>query len=221
MRTIEKKSPVSSRILREPKRSESTSNAHLLRRPSHSEVKDDKPRTLIPDRLERSSESRGSSTDPKGIAPLMKGLEQNFGGDTRGPDHLQTRGGYGSAGSAGSSGTSPSDPEQERTDEALESLDQHFDVFDNPGGGNTDGVVSLDDLRDVATGEFDQDKARERLLEAGVKDTDVDKVLERLSEDAGHLLEQEDLLSELVMANDTGEREEPKISLSEMTSNHI
>ncbi|MGE0491037.1 MAG: zeta toxin family protein [Vulcanimicrobiota bacterium] len=59
-----------------------------------------------------------------------------------------------------------------------ETLENYFEVFDNPGGGGTDGTASNDDIGDIASGDYDRDRARERLVEAGVDQAQLDETLD-------------------------------------------
>ncbi|MGE0494116.1 MAG: hypothetical protein AB7S38_33205 [Vulcanimicrobiota bacterium] len=108
------------------------------------------------------------------------------------------------------------DEETRRDRDAVRYLDEHFDAYDNPGGGDTDGVVSVDDLQDVASGDFDQDKARERLQAAGVAEEDLDAELARLQENAEYLLGRDELLDEIDVANDPGGDHDDKIARSDL-----
>lgn len=97
------------------------------------------------------------------------------------------------------------DRRQELSDgDALEILEEHFEVFDNPGDGGTDGKISDGDLRDLVEGDYDRAAARERLREAGVAEEDLNDALGRIESSAQHLLEGDtDLYDDLDVANDS------------------
>jgi hypothetical protein len=92
--------------------------------------------------------------------------------------------------------------EQAAENQALEDLDQYGDLFDNPGGGRRDGIISTNDLKAFSEGNFNRDAAREQLLDLGVAEADLDTTLDRLTESASYLLKNEDVLDRLDVAND-------------------
>lgn len=99
------------------------------------------------------------------------------------------------------------EPEDQRTEfeRNAENLETYFDVFDNPGGGDTDGTVSDDDIREIAEGDYDQDAARERLLDSGVAEDEVDEVLEGIEGTATYFTENEDERNQVDGADDGGD----------------
>lgn len=74
-------------------------------------------------------------------------------------------------------------------DQALQAVDQYFEVFDNPGGGKPDGMISRDDLQKVAEGDFNKDTARHYLRRAGVKEQDLEAALIKIQGTAQFLLD--------------------------------
>lgn len=106
--------------------------------------------------------------------------------------------------------------ELQRDYQALKQLDQDFDIYDNPGGGDTDGVVSYGDLEKIADGDYDEEKARERLTEAGIDSSIHDKYLERMEQNADYLLDRPELLEELDIANDSSDDHDSKIARSDL-----
>ena len=87
-------------------------------------------------------------------------------------------------------------------DQALNDLDRYGDVYDNPGGGDPDGIISTNDLEDIASGEFDEDAARDRLEQLGVSESEIDETLQRLRTSADTLLENDELREDIDVAND-------------------
>jgi hypothetical protein len=85
-----------------------------------------------------------------------------------------------------------------------ERFDRYFPVIDNPGGGNTDGKVSTRDLERVASGDYDRQTARERLVAEGVTSEHVDAALRDVERTAQELLDNESLRERLDVANDNG-----------------
>ncbi|MFA5508188.1 MAG: hypothetical protein WC423_22380 [Vulcanimicrobiota bacterium] len=96
-------------------------------------------------------------------------------------------------------------PEERRAQEErdhISNLDRNFEVFDNPGGGDTDGTVSRRDIERVAEGDYDFDRAEERLREAGVAEDEIEERLESIEETAVYLLDNDSVLDRLDVAND-------------------
>ena len=96
-------------------------------------------------------------------------------------------------------------PEERKAKEErdhIKNLDQNFDVFDNPGGGKTDGTVSNKDIEKVADGDYDREKAEERLREAGVPADQIDERLDSIEETAEYLLENDSVRNRVDVAND-------------------
>lgn len=101
--------------------------------------------------------------------------------------------------------------------QALDDLDRYGDVYDNPGGGDTDGIISTSDLEHVASGDYDREAARERLKSLGVAEVDMDATLQRLSGSAQTLLDSNDLRNRLDVANDFGGRTDGDIARSDLS----
>lgn len=149
------------------------------------------------DRVRFSRESQEDDSENRGgFQSLLAGLESNFGraGDEEGGVKIPF------GGSASGQPAEPRDPQEV----ALESFEEFFDVLDNPGGGGLDGVVSGNDLRRIAEGDFNEDRARERLLAAGVDESDLDDVLAEIRDNASFLLEQEETLQQIDVASGRG-----------------
>ena len=108
-----------------------------------------------------------------------------------------------------------------REEQAINDLDHYYDIYDNPGkGGNggQDGVVSLDDLRRVAGGNYNQEEARKYLENAGVPAGEIDTRLASLGTSATHFLEHPDLWNQIDQANDPGEDSNGKISRGDIAA---
>mgnify|MGYP000067687236 FL=1 len=84
----------------------------------------------------------------------------------------------------------------------ISNLDRNFEIFDNPGGGDTDGTVSRGDIERVAEGDYDLERAEERLREAGVPDDEIDDHLAGIEETAEYLLDNDSVRDRLDVAND-------------------
>ena len=84
----------------------------------------------------------------------------------------------------------------------ISNLDRNFEIFDNPGGGDTDGTVSRGDIERVAEGDYDLERAEERLREAGVPDDEIDDHLDSIEETAEYLLDNDSVRDRLDVAND-------------------
>ena len=84
----------------------------------------------------------------------------------------------------------------------ISNLDRNFEIFDNPGGGDTDGTVSRGDIERVAEGDYDVERAEERLREAGVPDDEIDDHLDSIEETAEYLLDNDSVRDRLDVAND-------------------
>lgn len=173
------------------------------------------------------------------VNPLVAGLETNFGAGEQGgsPEEVAAVGGAaeggeaepgGSAGSAGGLGgiaealgsKEPLTPEEQarrEENEALTTLDENFDIYDDRGGDDTDGIVSTDDLESVANGDFDEERVREQLAEDGLSEEEIDAHLQELQDTADYLLENEELLDELDVANDESDTD-GKISRGDLAS---
>ena len=98
----------------------------------------------------------------------------------------------------------------------ITNLDKNYDVFDNPGGGKTDGKVSKKDIEKVAKGEYDRDKTIERLKDAGVADKDIDKQLEGLEKTANYLLENDSVRNKIDIANDKDKKVDNEIARGDL-----
>ncbi len=68
---------------------------------------------------------------------------------------------------------------------ALSTLERDFATFDDPGGGDGDGIVSEGDLEKIARGDYDRDAARARIEARG---EDADAELARIEETAQFFL---------------------------------
>lgn len=121
------------------------------------------------------------------------------------------------AGSQGSFGPKL-DFEELRERQALNDLDRYGDVLDNPGGGDTDGTISTGDLEDIASGDYNQESARQRLIDLGVKEDQIDSVLSRLETSADYLLENDDLRDALDTGEEPGSDTDGKISRSDLSA---
>ncbi len=107
--------------------------------------------------------------------------------------------------------------EQAAENEALSDLDQYGDLFDNPGGGRRDGIISTNDLKAFSEGNFNRDAAREQLLDLGVAEDDLDATLDRLGQSARYLLDNKDVLNRLDVANDQRDRTDGRISRGDIS----
>ncbi len=150
----------------------------------------------VKDEVRLSQESQDPSEQSHSFNALLGGMESNFGANL-------------------------TESQQEALDArndsaALDSLDDQFSVYDNPGGGDTDGVVSLDDLRDVASGDYDRDAARQRLLDGGTEEDQIDAELAKLESNATYLLGREELLADLDVGNDSDNDSDNRISRGDL-----
>lgn len=102
-------------------------------------------------------------------------------------------------------------------EQALNDLDRFGDVYDNPGGGDTDGVISTGDLEAVASGEYDEEAARDRLEQLGVPESQIEETLERLGTSADYLLENDELRDDVDVANDESDAD-GRISRGDLSS---
>ena len=102
--------------------------------------------------------------------------------------------------------------------EVLSDIDEHFEIFDNPGGGDTDGVISRSDLERVSTGDFNEEAARERLAEDGIPEDEIDATLEQLQGRATQLLNNNALFDRIDNANDRGNGPDGKIARSDLNA---
>lgn len=87
----------------------------------------------------------------------------------------------------------------------LDTLNTYYNVYDNPGGGDTDGEVSADDIADVASGDYDREAAEARLRDQGVSSSDIADTLDQIEATARHYDNNEDEWAELDGANDGGD----------------
>jgi len=82
-------------------------------------------------------------------------------------------------------------------DRRIELTDYYFPVLDNPKGG-TDGSILIDeDVAELARGDYDTDLVRDRLLEMGVPESELDQAIadvEQLAVDIRDIPELRDLL---------------------------
>lgn len=102
------------------------------------------------------------------------------------------------------SGAQETRAERERREERehLRNFDRHFEVFDNPGGGDTDGTVSDGDLEKVAEGDYDRERAEERLRDAGVPADEISDRLDSIEDTANFLLDNDSVRERIDVAND-------------------
>ncbi len=121
-----------------------------------------KPTTTAPatparkDRSTVSDEAREEGRS--GATPLVSSLRQTYNGESS--EH---------GGSAS----------------AVRAVQRNFSIVDNPGGGDKDDRASVDDLREVAQGDYDRSAARQFLQDRGV--TDVNGELNQLEDSARQL----------------------------------
>ncbi len=85
--------------------------------------------------------------------------------------------------------------------QALQNLDEHFEVFDNTGKGKSDGKIGTKDLEKIAGGNYDRDAARTKLRKQGVPEGEIDKKLTELEASADHLLSSQSQLDDIDGAN--------------------
>lgn len=103
-------------------------------------------------------------------------------------------------------------------EEALNTFDQYYDVYDNPGNpDDPDGKVSQSDIEHVASGDYDRDQARQLLLDRGVAEDEVDQVLMDIQDSANYLQDHEDLRGSIDNANDEGSGPDGDITRSDLS----
>lgn len=135
---------------------------------------------------------------------------------------------YSTTDSTGRAATKPADtkpkkaaptPEERRRQEEnnhITNLDRGFEIFDNPGGGKTDGTVSKGDLEKVAKGDYDRDKAEERLKNAGVPSDKINQELKQLEKTADFLLENDSVRDRIDKAAAGNGKTDGKISRTDL-----
>lgn len=160
--------------------------------------------SFVPDEPSTGQDVKNQPPNPNGIKTetgedelMPEGIKTGGGADGLVPEGIKTGGGE----DEDAKTQEPPSPEEE----ALEDLDHYYDVFDNPGNAdNPDGIISEDDLEEIAAGEYDEETARAYLIEQGVAEEDLDEALMHIEESAQYLLEDDGLRDELDSANGNG-----------------
>lgn len=98
----------------------------------------------------------------------------------------------------------------------LRNLESHYSLFDNPGGGKTDGTISLKDIQKVAEGDYDADSARQKLRDQGVPESEIDHQIKEAQDTASYLLENDGFRGRLDKANDKDSKTDDKIGRGDL-----
>ncbi|MEW6281371.1 MAG: hypothetical protein AB1758_22370, partial [Candidatus Eremiobacterota bacterium] len=96
------------------------------------------------------------------------------------------------------------EPQDEFTQRS-QHLDTYFDVYDNAGGDDLDGRTGEEDFERIASGDYDRDEARQRLLDQGVGESEVDAILDEAEETAQYFLDNRDQRDRVDGADDGGD----------------
>jgi len=159
-------------------------------------------------------------SDEVSLSPeAMRALREEERGDAVSPQEDPTdAGGRPSAENPWGSGKDMEEVLQAmRERQALEDLDHYADVYDNPGGGDPDGIISTGDLDDIARGDYDREAAIRRLVDLGVPEARVDRTLERMGRSAQYMLDNEEFRNQIDVANDFGGDPDGDIARSDLS----
>lgn len=91
----------------------------------------------------------------------------------------------------------------------LQALEDNYSIFDNPDGGEHDGVTGLGDIERIAKGELNEDEAREALRQQGVDEDKIDERLDSIKGTAQFLMEDEEFRESIDTANDNNGEGDP------------
>ena len=106
--------------------------------------------------------------------------------------------------------------EKETRNDHLRALEDNFSIFDNPEGGNNDGISGLGDFEKVAGGEYDREKAEASLRSQGLSDRQIKERLDSVEDTAQYFLDDTDSREFVDSANDGEGRSDGKIGRQDL-----
>ena len=119
--------------------------------------------------------------------------------------------------SSEASGTNQSpQSETETRNEHLRALEDNFSIFDNPEGGDNDGISGLGDFEKVASGEYDREKAEASLRSQGLSDRQIKERLDSVEDTAQYFLDDTDSREFVDSANDGEGKSDGKIGRQDL-----
>ena len=98
----------------------------------------------------------------------------------------------------------------------LRALEDNFSIFDNPEGGESDGISGLGDFEKVAKGEYDRSKAEADLRSQGLSDKQIKERLESVEDTAQYFLDDTESREFVDSANDGEGNSDGKIGRQDL-----